>query len=41
MSRLGGHVQPTVDNAKKRHVTRLPMNLGNNGGWKNSRASTW
>jgi len=41
MSRFGRLVQLAMDNAKKRPVTRLLTNLRSNGGWKNSRASTW
>jgi hypothetical protein len=36
---FGRHVQPVVDNARRRLVTKLLMNLGNNKGWKNSRKS--
>jgi hypothetical protein len=41
ISWFGELVQHVVDNAKKKFVTRLLTNLGNNLRWKNSRASTW
>jgi hypothetical protein len=34
-------IKLVVDNAKKRPVMKLPMNLESNGGWKNSKVSTW
>ncbi len=41
LDELGEPIQHVMDNTKRKPITRLLTNLGSNGGWKNSKASTW